>query len=181
MTFQYNIDETDFLTFQLYTASKSKNIKKRRLKNKIIVPIFYLAIGLFFFYLNNLLIAILFTLFAFAWYLLYPKWEKHFYVRHYKKFIQENYKERLGRLVAIEFNNESIIAKDNGSESKIILTELEAFNEIPQAIYVKIKTGQSFIIPKSKIFKIDEIRLEIKTLASKLEIPYNDENDWEWK
>jgi hypothetical protein len=63
-----------------------------------------------------------------------PK-KKH-YVKHYQGFIKENYKERLGRIETLEFSNEFILAKDNGSESKVLTTELKEICEIPTTIFV---------------------------------------------
>jgi hypothetical protein len=54
MTFELKIDENDYLTYQLFVASKSESIKKKRNRNKIIMPILYLALGAFVFYQNNL-------------------------------------------------------------------------------------------------------------------------------
>lgn len=48
MMIDYKIDECDFLTHQLFVASKSDRIKKKRQRSKIIVSLIYLAFGFLF-------------------------------------------------------------------------------------------------------------------------------------
>lgn len=181
MTIEYKIDENDFLNYQLYVASKSERIKKKRLRSKVIVSLIYVAFGLLFFFEDKHLLTILFFIIGFFWFFLYPLWEKKHYIKHYKGFIKENYQERLDRTATLELNNEVIIAKENGSESKVLTTELEEIAEIPSTIFIKLKGGQSFILPKSKIANIDNVRARLKELANYLKITYSIDEKWEWK
>lgn len=82
---------------------------------------------------------------------IYPLCERRLYVRHYKSFINENFKDRQGRIVTLEFANDYIIARDCGSESKVMTTEFEEIYEIPTIILVRLRGGQSLIVPKHKI------------------------------
>ena len=181
MTIDYEIDETDFLTYQLFVASKSDRIKKKRQRSKVILPLIYIAFGLLFLFQDKVSLAILFFIIGLLWFLIYPIYERRHYIKHYKGFIKENYKYRLGRTAFLEFNNEYILAKDNGSESKILTTELEEICEIPTSIFVKLKGGQSFILPKDKIDDFDKVKARLKELADHLKIKYNNEEKWEWK
>ena len=96
-------------------------------------------------------------------------------------FIKENYKDRLGRTATLEFNNDFILAKDNGSESKVLTTELEEICEIPTTIFVRLKGGQSFILPKDKIENFDNVKARLRELATYLKIKYETDEKWEWK
>jgi hypothetical protein len=135
------IDENDFLTHQLYVASKSKRIKRKRQKSKIMIPIIYFAIGLFFLYEDKVSLTIIFIIIGILWFFIYPIWERRHYIKHYKGFIKENYKDRFGQYIMLEFNNEYILAKDNGTESKVLTNELEEISEIPTTIFVRLKGG----------------------------------------
>lgn len=181
MTIDYKIDENDFLTHQLFVASKSDRIKKKRQKSKVIVPLIYVAFGLLFFFEDKFSLTIIFFVIGLLWFFIYPLWERRHYIKHYKGFIKENYKDRLGRSATLEFSNDFIIAKDNGSESKVLTTELEEINEIPSTIFVRLKGGQSFILPKDKIANIDNVKARLKDLAAYLKIKYNTDEKWEWK
>lgn len=181
MTIELKIDENDFLTHQLYTASKSARIKRKRQRNKVVMPLIYIALGIVFFFSNRVATGIIFFIIAPLWFFIYPVWERQRYIKHYKDFIKENYKDRHGSTGTLELSNDYILAKDNGGESKVLTKEIEVINEIPSAIYIKLKGGQSFILPKDKISDTGTVTIRLKELAAWLSIPYNIEDTWEWK
>ena len=181
MTIDYKIDENDFLMHQLFVASKSDRIKKKRQRNKIILPLIYVAFGLLFLFEDKYSMTIIFFIIGLLWFFIYPLWERRHYIKHYQGFIKENYKNRLGKTTTLEFSNDFILAKDNGSESKVQTTELEEICEIPKTIFVRLKAGQSFILPKDKISNIDNVIIRLKELADYLKIKYDIDEKWEWK
>ena len=181
MTLEYTIDEKDFLTYHLYTTSKSESIKKRRVRNKVLVPIVYLALGLFSLYQDKMGLGIIFIVIGILWYFIYPLWEKQRYVNHFKAFIDERYKNTLGRMATMQLENEYILAKDEGAESKVLTTEIEEINEISSAIFIKLKTAQSIIFPKNKINDLNSLIERLRALASTLNVKYNVEDKWEWE
>ncbi len=181
MTLDYKIDEKDFLTHQLFVASKSDRIKRKRQRSKIIVPLIYVALGILFFFQDKVSLTIIFFIIGILWFFIYPLWERQYYIKHYKGFIKENYKDRLGLCATLEFNNDYILTKDNGSESRILTTELEEICEISTTIFVRLKGGQSFILPKDKITDFDKVKARLKELADHLKIKYDLDEKWEWK
>jgi len=181
MTIDYKINENDFLTHQLFLASKSDRIRKKRQRNKIVLPLIYIAFGLLFLFQDKVSLTIIFFIIGLLWFLIYPLWERRHYIKHYKGFIKENYNDRLGRIATLEFSNDYILAKDNGSESKVLTTELEEICEIPTTIFVRLKGGQSFILPKDKISEFDNLKARLKELANHLKIKYDTDEKWEWK
>lgn len=181
MTIEYKIDENDFLIHKLYVTSMSDIIKKKRQKNKVIVPLVYVAIGLLFFFQGKLALAIICFIVGLLWFFIYPLWERRRYIKHYQDLIKENYKNRFGKTATLEFSNDFILAKDNGSESKVLTTELEKINEIPTTIFIRLKNGQSFILPKNKIINIGNVTTRLKELATYLKIKYDIDEKWEWK
>lgn len=181
MTIYYKIDKKDFLTYQLFNASQSKQIKKKRWRNKVILPFIYFAMGLLFLFGDRTSLTIAFFSIGILWFFIYPLWERRRYVKHYQGFVKENYQKRFGKTASLEFRNDFIFAKDDSTESKILTTEVDEINEIPTAIFVKLKGGQSFILPKSKIENIEEVVMRLKELANYLKISYNINQNWEWK
>lgn len=174
-------EEKDFLTYHLFTASKSERIKKKRRRNKISFPIYCLAFGVLPFSRGEYLWGIGFTLVGVLWFFLYPLWEKGIYVKHYKGFLSENIKEANESDVTLKIEDDFIEAKTDTSESKISTKEIEEINEIPHAIYIRLKSAQSFIIPKDKIKEVDALLIRLKELAKSLNINYNIYNNWSWK
>jgi|GEM_PF-7130472 len=48
-------------------------------------------------------------------------------------------------------------------------------------IFVRLKGGQSFILPKDKITDFDKVKVRLKELADHLKIKYINEEKWNWK
>ncbi len=181
MRIDYKIDENDFLTHQLFIASKSDRIRKKRQRNKIIVPLIYVAFGILFLLQDKVALTIIFFVIGLLWIFVYPLWERRHYIKHYKNFIKENYKDRFDRIATLEFSNDYILAKDNGGESKVLTTEIEEICEIPTTIFVRLKGGISFILPKEKLVEFDNVKVRLKELANHLKIKYETDEKWEWK
>ncbi|HTO37026.1 MAG TPA: YcxB family protein [Brumimicrobium sp.] len=181
MTIEYNLDENDLLNHQLFVASKSDRIKKKRKRSKIILPILYTVFALILLYDGKHIMSILFLIFAILWFSLYPIWEKRHYVKHYQNFIREHNKAPQERSVTITFGNDFILAIDKENESKISTKEIEEINEIPTTIFVRLKGGKSFILPKEKIANLDQLKTSLKELADYLKIQYLTDDNWEWK
>ena len=177
----YKIDENDFLTHQLYIASKSDRIRKKRKQSKLGVALVYVAIALFSFFEDNYLMAVFFFSIGILWFFIYPLLEKKYYRKHYQNFIDDHYKSRVGKMATVTFSNDFILAQDDGSESKVHTTEIEEIIEIPTTILVKLKGGQSFIFPKDKIDAFENLKTSLQELALHLKIKYTIEADWEWK
>jgi len=178
MTIEYKIDESDFLTHQLFAASKSDRIKRKRQRFKVIPSLIFIAFGLLFFFKDK---SVTFLIVGLLWFFIYPFWESWIYIKHYKGYIKEVYKGRFGRSLTLVFSNEFIIAKDNGSESKVLTKELEEIYEIPSAVFVGLKGGVTFILPKDKIANIDNTKARLKELADYLKIKYIVDEKWVWK
>ena len=181
MIIQYSIDENDYLTHQLFVASKSERTRKKRQRSKVLVPIIYGFLGLLFFFEDNFSLAIGFFTTGLLWYFIYPAWERRRYVNHYRAFIKENHKDKNGKTGTLELSNDFLLAKDNGSEAKIMTIELEEICEIPTTIFLRLMGGQSFILPKDKIFNMENVKNRLMELSTYLNIEYNIDENWKWK
>jgi hypothetical protein len=181
MTFELKIDENDYLTYQLFVASRSKTIKRKRNRNKIIVPIFYLVLGAYSFYQSNPLLGVFFCVFAVLWFFIYPLWDRNNYIKHYKNFIQENYKDAFGKSAFLEISDKTIFIKDELSEAKVSTSEIQEITEIPTTIYIRMKAGKTLILPKDKIASIQELKSELIRLSTVLKISYVSDENWVWR
>ena len=181
LTIEYSLDEQDCLTYQLYAASKSPRITKKRKRNKITVPLFYGVVAVFFYTQQNISGFILFLALGTGWYIYYAKWEKNVYLKHYKKYVKEVCQNQIGVITTLAFHDEFIFASDAGNESKIMNSEINSFVEIPTLILVQLKSGQAFAIPKSRLENLQDTIVQLKQAASNASVPYRVENDWVWK
>jgi hypothetical protein len=178
MTLHYTLEENDFLTHQLFTASKSERIRKKRKKSRLMVPLDYAGIGLFFYFQNRVELTIIFILVGLLWFLFYRIWETKHYLKHYQCFIKENYQKRIDRKLSLTIGNDFISTKDEGGESKLLVTEIAEILEIPTIILIKLKSGQSFLLPKTKIDALEEVRAYLKILSTALDIKYEMDQNW---
>ena len=181
MILEYSLDEEDFLTSQLYSASVSEAIKKKRKRTKILVPVIYIVLALVFLLQQKVSTGVAFLAVAVIWFFVYPLWQRRLYEKHYRTFIAETYSNRLNRPVSMELNKDYILAKDNGSESKVLTTEVEKIVEIPSLILIKLKGGQAYLLPKTKIGQTEEVIARLKQLAANWQVEYSIQNNWQWK
>ena len=90
MTLEIKINEQDFLDFQLFTASKSDRINKKKRNGWILLTLGSTVVALFFYLNQNIAMTIYFGLVAIACGLFYPRYFKWRYKKHYKTYIREN-------------------------------------------------------------------------------------------
>jgi hypothetical protein len=181
MKLEYTLEKSDFVVFQLYAASKSDRIKRKRFRNKIIFPLIYLALGLISLLINDITLCTFSILVGSIWYLFYPKYERNRYIKHYQSYIEENYKNRFGKSETIEFENDAILSKDYTGESKLYLTEIEELNEINDYFFLKFNSGVSLIIPKNGILSSEPLDQYLVDLSTRLNIKHGIDLDWKWK
>jgi hypothetical protein len=181
VTITLTLDKDDYLIHQLFTTSKSERIKKKRLKSKVILSLIYIVFGILSFFEGKTMLALIFLVIGTLWFFIYPLWESRHYIKHYQALINENYKDRFGKPATLFIDNDIITTKDHGSESSILTSELTEINEIPLAIFMRVKGGQSLILPKQKITDLVEVRTRLMELAAHLKIEYNLDESWAWK
>ncbi|GHC65185.1 hypothetical protein SAMN05421855_1373 [Ulvibacter litoralis] len=178
MTINYQLTNLDFLEYQLYSSSKSESHKKKRFRSRYIVFILYTLLGLYFAYKNeNKSIGGIIASLGLLWFAFYPIYAKWNYKRHFKKHVEENYKNRINKPVEIDFDENYVNAKDFTSESKINGTELKELIETKNHFFIKLTTDLSLIVPKHSI----ENQTEFKKRVTELGAEYVDELNWKWK
>lgn len=180
MEFNYNLDENDFLEYQLYSASKSKNIRVQRRKSLIIViAIFFLLFV--FLYTSTKQFPILPLVGYIILIVIYKFYESYRYKNHYKKYIKENYKDRIGLNSKINFEYDQITDESKLGESKIKYASIKEINEIKNYYFLKLITGQSLIIPKKEITNPVEFKSKMNHIISKYGIIENSDLNWKWR
>lgn len=177
MTLEYKIDEQDFLDFQLFTASKSDRINKKKRNGWILLTAGSIVVACYFYLNENNPMTIYCGVVAVVTGIFYPRYFKCRYKKHYKTYIKENYSKRFGQVETIEINNDSILSKDKTGEGKINLSEIEKIDETDNHFFLKISTGLSLIIPKKELESVNELREKFKNVG----LTVQDETNWTWK
>jgi hypothetical protein len=175
------LDENDFLTFQLYTASKTPRIKKARIRNWIIVTLASLCLAYLFYESGNVILGNYFLIVAGLSATLYPFYTRWWYRKHYLKYIRDTYKNRIGEQCELDIDENTIGAKDSTGIVKINKSEIKEINEIKDYYFLKARTGTTLIISKVKTDEIEKIENEVKFLVEKFGAKHNIELNWKWK
>jgi hypothetical protein len=169
------------LLYQLFKASKSERIKRKRRKSRLVNPVLFLVLALPALPLGNYIFAALMAIGAVLWYFFYPVYEAGHYRRHYQAFVKEIFGVKLAGENLLRFDDDFIYVTETGAEMKLANTQLEVLHETGDAVYAILKTGGVLILPKSKIANTAELIPWLKHLAQDLKIVYTQEPGWEWK
>lgn len=176
MNLEYSLEEEDFLTFQFYTASKSNRIKRKKKAGWILLTLGAIILTFYFYLDNETTLTYYFAIVSVATAIFYPKYFKWRYKKHYSNYIQENYSKQIGLPVTIYFGDSIIKMVDKTGESKINNSEIEIVNETMHHFFIKISTGLSLIIPKTKVHNLNGL----KETFAKLNFSINCEPKWKW-
>ena len=178
MKLEYKLASTDYLEHQLYLASKSGSVKKKRRINRLVVPVIYIGIALYDFSREGSgVLGFIFLFIAILWFLLYPLYSRKRYKKHYLKHIEEHYKNLLNRDSEIVLNPDYLLLRDNSTESKVSLKEIECLVELKERFLIKLRTGLALIVPKKGIPDLEAFRENFKML----DVEFLDETHWEWR
>jgi len=175
------LDEQDYLTYQLYTASKTPRIKKARVRSWVFTTLTFVILAFLFYKSDNSFLGHYFLIAAGLSLILFPIYSRWRYKNHYLKYIKETYKNRFGVECSVNINDESISTQDKTGEAKINTSEIEEINEIKDYYFIKSKSGVSLIIPKNKSNNLENIENAIKSLVRNKGITHNIDLDWKWK
>lgn len=181
MKIEYTIDRIDFLNFQLFAASKSERILKSRKRSRILVPLVYVFLGVSLLLFSDIIFALIFIIIGFIWYFIHPLYMRRRYVKHFEKYIDENLKNRYGKVITLIFEDEYITAIDYLGESKLRIKEITNISEIPCYCIIKFSSGESLIVPTTKINNIHEFNDLIKHIATNQQIDIIVDSNWKWK
>jgi hypothetical protein len=175
------LNENDFLTFQLYTASKTPRIKRNRIRSWVITTVMFLSLSYLCYDSENDFLGAYFLVLAGLALVLFPLYTRWRYKRHYLKYIRDTYKNRFGEKCELEIDEDTIGAKDKTGVVKLNKSEIEEVNEIKDYYFLKSRSGLNLIVSKTKSDDIEVIMKEIKSLVETRGVRHNIELDWKWK
>lgn len=176
MQYKYKIHEQDFLDFQLYTASKSESIRRKKRNGWIGLTIAFGIVAVLSFLAGMIPHAVGWSIAAGMVLLFYPMYFMWRYKRHFENYIKKSHKNRFGETVVLEVHPDHIFTKDRTGEGKIYISAIDQVNETSKHLFMSISSGQTLILPKKDI---DSEQLKEELTA--LNIPIHKELDWKWK
>jgi hypothetical protein len=168
MHITFKIEQDDFLTFQLYTVSQSKNVLRTRRRGQLLTTVAGLLLTLNLFVTGSYIAACVMLVFAIAIYFLYPRYHKWRLKSHFLKFSKKNYGSQFGQEESLETKGDHIISKNIAGEGKVNARELESLIEIKEHYFLKMKNGSSIILPKRDILETKELKKDLKKMGVKM-------------
>lgn len=178
--FQFQSTKTDYLAYQLYVASTSPRILRKRKKGKYLVTIVYVVLSILILINNVNFLGFAFLAFALMWFLFYPIYEAKKYIKHFETFYEENFDKKQGTDVRIELGEHEIKAFDYAGEGKRRIDSIEEIAETQHHVFVKLSPGMAYIIPKYRIENHLELNQWVKSTCQKYNIPHIVDMNWKW-
>jgi hypothetical protein len=181
MTYEFQLEESDFLTQQLYRMSKLPKTRKDKVYGWIGTPILFAAVALFFWRSNNQPLTYYFIVLAIAAIAFYPAYHLWRYKRHCAKHVHNNVREMSDLRMSLTFGKDQFVMAGKTGESKINYSELKQVDELGTHFLLQLKNGQAVIVPKRELNDQPEFTTELHQIAADRQIYWNSETDWAWK
>jgi len=124
MQYKYQIHEQDFIDFQLYTASKSESIRRKKRNGWIGLTVGFGIVALLSFFAGMMSHTVGWGAASLLFLLCYPTYFMWRHKRHYENYIKQNHKNRFGESVILEVHPDHIFTKDSTGEGKIYLSAI---------------------------------------------------------
>jgi len=182
MEITYSLNTEDYLIYSLYSASQSKRFRNRRLRSILIFPIICITGSLLLFLVKDIRSSVLFFTFALIWLLLHPFYFRWSVKRNYKKFIEQNYQNKIDINFKISIDENEVKIEDINSKVCTNFSEIEEIIELNNHYLINLKSGgySCIILPKEKIDK-DRLIEFVKEISRLTGINIQKRIDWCWR
>ncbi|WP_165023167.1 YcxB family protein [Dysgonomonas sp. ZJ279] len=181
MEFNYQLEERDFLNFQLYFASKSPQIKKQRSTARILGAIVLFLMAILFFATNERFEAYYFLASTVIILMVYPYLSALALKYSFKKFVKNNYREECPKSIRLKIDHATIESIEEKGHSKFDIRDLTKITEIKNYFFIHTDEITAIIIPKNQLENTDNIRNYLSRIADDHNIPFDNEPNWKFK
>jgi len=181
MTLNYKLEEADYHTHLLFTISKSSSAIKTRNRIRFLMTISLILFAVMAYGNHSTGQTVYFSALAILAFFFMPFYTRWSYRKTYLKHVRNYYKDRLSEPTTTTFKSDVLLISDSQGNSQVDISELDEINELENYYFLKVKSGQSIIIPKLKIDNKEELTLTLKELSKNQPITWNDETSWIWK
>lgn len=177
MKLTYQLQEGDYHTFLLFTASKSKTTQSKKRSGWILIVAFSFIMGTYFATEKEWMMAGYMGAMVLIAGIFYPNYFRWRTERYYKRFVKAAYAGAIGETEETSFEKTALRIKNKTGEGKVKHSEVIEVIEIGTHFFVKLQMGTSLIIPKREIQDEKRLKAELKRIGCK-QIA---ELDWKWK
>lgn len=180
MKFEFSCTENDYLMNTLFWVSRSKEATKSRWVN-VVVRVLLFLVAAFSAYMNNSFYLAGFALLcAVAIVFLYPIYQRSFYKKSYLKYIRTIYKDRIDKMLTIDFKEEVVWTKDETGESEMNRSEIAEVHETADYFFIKFDSDEALFLPKDRI-QVADFLVVMDRLSAQYSLKLNQMLDWTWK
>ena len=170
MKIEFSLSENDFLTYNLYFASKNQK-RKELLKLSGFLSLLMIIFIIFNFQNINLQGSII-PLLIFVFIVFYVFLGRNLYLKKIlKSNVRKCHQQDFGKMILMDINENFIFDKQDENESKTSVSELTEIISIPTLFLLKVRENKAFIIPKKQI-NVNEVESFLRELSNKLNIKY---------
>jgi hypothetical protein len=180
MKFEFICSENDYLMNTLFWVSRSKEATKSRRIN-VLVRVLLFLVAAFSAYMNNSFYVAGFALScALAIVFLYPIYQRSFYKKSYLKYIRTIYKDRIGKMLTIDFKEDVVWTKDETGESEMNLSEIVEVHETGDYFFIKFNSGDALFLPKDRV-QVGDFLTVMDRLSAQYQLKMDKALYWVWK
>ena len=151
MKITFQLTQDDLVEFNLYHSAHSPLHIKTLRRQRVLVPIIYLVISVFGAMRVDLVFAGIFAALSILWFLLFPKWTKKRYRKHYIKHIEENFSSIDKEPVTIELKDDGIHSTSHMGHSVFKYSVVEKIVENDDVTYIYIGKGMALVLPHDRV------------------------------
>ena len=149
MQIKFDFTEKDYIEFTLFHVKHSEHFKKQILIQRLVLPFVPILASIIYIYfngMNDILLLIVFGIFAILILLFYPKYFYRFVLKNAKKMINEKDNNILGERT-IEFKDEYMITKTRYEQSTMNYDALIELSYSDSAFYLFNSPVSAVVIP----------------------------------
>ena len=178
MKLSYTLKQNDFLQYHLYEYSQN-DFKKNRNKFVIVYAGIFLAAAIISFLTSSSFVGYFFVLIVVLIVFLVPSRLKDGYFEYNLKLVKERYKDKYDVLYHLDLGQDLIEFTSENFSRKYSLGDLSKIVETRAGYYLILQTS-FVIIPKSDDIDDADVKNDLLSLSTRLNIKYHSEVDWKW-
>lgn len=176
---RFSLGEEDFLTFHMYSSGHSENQKRGRRRNRIVMAVFFGAASALLFSTRDIVMGTVFAVLVVLWYLLYPFYTRWYHKRHFRRHIQENYKEKIGREGTVQLDDEGFRCIDVYEDERIKLSAVSELVELEGHFLIRFVQATSLILPRDRIGQ-PELGEFMREVSRRTGLQVKDDRKFKW-
>lgn len=151
MKFQYTVTPEPHIDYLMYSAAKNPRVKRRALFTRFGLAIIYVVLGFLLSREEVSAVGAGFVIIGVAIGVFYPKYQLWRYRKHYTRHVNVKLADILGTTVTIDLQDEEVVTKDAGSESKFPYSSIQQLEEVQNYFYIRLNSAQALVLPKSVV------------------------------